>query len=114
MLGGIGFHWFLSGMHAEFKNNNTLALAVSCQFTLELLCCLKQPARHHTPDLGIFHLARFSAADFCLTAGPEYLPQLIDFFEKESGPIVGARVILSVCAQDGFLYFIDSVLYSNR
>ena len=114
MLDKLVVHWILRGMHAEFNSNGTLASAVSCRFTLELLCCLKQLAHRHSPELEIFHLARFSAADFCLATGSEYLPQLIDFFENDMGTIVGVTALRRVCAQDDFLICIDSGLYSRR
>ena len=39
-VGLTGFHGVVSGMHAEFNSNGTLASAVSCHFILELLCNL--------------------------------------------------------------------------
>jgi len=80
-------------MRAEFNNDGPLASAVSFRFRLELLCSLKQSARHLTPDLGIFHLARFSAADFGPSAIPDHLPQLIDFFWNDTDPIDAATAM---------------------
>ena len=92
-VGQNGFHRILPGMRAEFNNNGTPASAVSLRFTLELLCSLKQSARHRTPELGFFHLARFSAADFGPSAIPDHLPQLIDFFWNSTDPIDAATAM---------------------
>ena len=93
MLGKMASNRILLGMRAEFNNSGTLASAVSFRFTLEPLCSLKQPARHLTPDLGFFHLARFSAADFGPSAIPDHLPQLIDFFWNGTDPIDAATAM---------------------
>ena len=91
--GQTGLHRILPGVRAVFNNNGTPASAVSLRFTLELLYGLKQPARHLSPDLGIFHHARFSAADFGPPAHPDHLPQLIDFFWKDTEPIGAATAM---------------------
>ena len=72
------------------------------------------PFWNRGPILDDFRLARFSAADFGLGFNPEYLPQLIYFFENDMGTIVGATAFLSVCARDGFLICKDMAPWSCR